>query len=202
MTLEAALLNKQTFMFVDRRFYGSNCDLAPEFFNRQHERFGYIEHTGFALPEAHVLDLERLHEALEGKYPGPEAALPFWAPPGMLPDAAGDHGERTAAMIAHVAAALWKEKRELASMSPGLLAIKVVDAAYREVLGRQPDYPAALTHARNWLTNNAPRPAKTLGLYNTFAQSAEGRKRWEAGNFNLPELKLEPMAGDALKVAK
>lgn len=201
MTLEAALLNAHTFMFVDRRFYGSNCDLSPEFFDRSHDGFGRVEHTGFSLPKKFVLDLQGLHDALDGKCPGADAAVASWAPSGLLPDLAGDHGARAAAIIASVAAALWEEKRELACMSPNLLAMKVVDAAYREVLGRQPDYPAALAHARNWLASDAPRPAKTLSLYNTFAQSAEGKRRWEAGNFNLPELKLEPMAGDSTKIS-
>jgi len=202
MTLEAALLNNQTFMFVDRRFYGSDCDLAPEFFDRAHDGFGSVQHTGFALPKKYVLDLQGVCDALGGQYPEPEAAVASWAPSGMLPELSGDQGARAAAVIASVVKGLWEEKRELACMSPNLLAMKVVDAAYREVLGRQPDYPAALAHARNWLASDAPRPAKTLSLYNTFAQSAEGKRRWEAGNFNLPELKLELMAGDAVKASQ
>lgn len=202
MTLEAATLNAATYMFVDRRLYGSDCDLTPSFFDRTHAEFGRVEHAEFCLPAQHVLDFQGLKRALAGAAVEEASALLAWAPDEMLPKATGEHSAQAAATIARVAAGLWPEKRELASMSPNLLALKAVESAYHDVLGRQPDYPAALAHARDWLNNPAPRPAKTIGLYNTFAQSAEGQKRWAAGNFQLPELRLEPMAGEVPEIVK
>lgn len=200
MTLEAAVLNPSVYMFVDRRFYGSDCDLNPSFFDRSEAAFGRVEHADCSLPIQRVLDLEGLKRALAGEAVDPEAAVVSWAVEGMLPKATGDQGAQAAALIGRVAAALLPEKRKLATMSPNLLALKAVESAYYDVLGRQPDYPAALSHARNWLNNPAPRPAKTISLYNTFAQSAEGQKRWVAGNFQLPEVRVEAMAGDVSEI--
>lgn len=196
MTLEAAVVHPSVFMFLDRRFYGSDCDLKPSFFDRSSAEFGRVEHVEFSLPRDHLLDVDGLKRALLGDVLKPEAALASWAVEGLLPKATGEHGPRVSEVVKRVTEALLPGKRKLAAMSPALLALKTVEAAYYDVLGRRPDYPAALSHARNWLENPAPRPAKTFSLYNTFAQSAEGKKRWEAGNFELPEVRVKSMTDE------
>lgn len=194
MTLEAACLNPKTFMFVDRRFYSSDCDLAPAFFDHESTAFGRVESTGYSLPRAHVLDLEGLAKALGGDDVPEDSAVPAWAPQVMMPDVTRGQSAKAASAIVDVVAALRPEKRQFGMMSPSLLALKAVESAYREVLGREPDYPAALAHAASWLENTAAPAAKTISLYNTFAQSAEGKKRWSSGNFQLPQMTLASMS--------
>lgn len=202
MTLEAACLNPKTFMFVDRRFYGSDCDLTPSFFDHASPAFGRVENAGFSLPRAHVMDLEGLAKALGGDKMPDAAAVLAWAPGAMMPEATGGQSAKAASIIVDVVAALRPEKRRLGTMSPSLIALKAVESAYHEVLGRDPDYPAALTHAKNWLESPAAPAAKTISLYNTFAQSAEGKKRWAAGSFHLPQMTLATMAGTPGEIVK
>lgn len=202
MTLEAACLNPKTFMFVDRRFYGSDCDLKPTFFDHASAAFGRVESAGFSLPRAHVLNLESLAKALGGEDMPAAAAVRAWAPKTMMPEATRDQSEKAASVIVDVVSALRPEKRLLGTMSPSLIALKAVESAYHEVLGREPDYPAALTHAKNWLESPAAPAAKTISLYNTFAQSAEGKKRWAAGSFHLPQMTLAPMTDPIDEIVK
>lgn len=194
MTLEAACLNANTFMFLDRRFYDSDCDLAPEFFDHDAPGFGRVENTGFSLPREHILDLQGLARVLDGDALAETAGVASWAPAAMMPDVTHDQSASAAAAIADVVSALWPQKRLSGMMSPSLMALKVVDSAYRDVLGRKPDYPAAITHAKNWLDSSAPAPAKTISLYNAFANSAEGQRRWAAGNFLTPQIVIEAMS--------
>lgn len=201
MTLEAACLNANTFMFLDRRFYDSNCDLSPEFFDHGAPGFGKVESAGFSLPREHILDLQGLAGVLGGDAIAETAAVASWAPSAMMPEVTHDQSARAATAIAEVVSALWPQKRLSGMMSPSFMALKAVDSAYRDVLGRKPDYPAAITHAKNWLDSSAPAPAKTIGLYNTFAQSAEGQRRWGAGNFFAPKIVIEAMQGSTSKIS-
>lgn len=197
MTLEAARLHPRTYMFVERGLYNSSCDLKPEYFDPQSEGFGQVDHVDFRLPAEHVLDMTGLAAALSGDTLAHVATVSSWAPQEMLPDMDGANGVKAAAAIAEAVNRIWPEMRLLDLASPNLLALKTVYGAYKDVLGRKPDFPAALDHARAWLNNPAPAQAKTLHLYNNFAHSPEGTKRWLAGNFAMPEVAISPIGRSA-----
>lgn len=195
LTLEAACLNPKTYMFIDRTFYRSDCDLAPEFYDRGSEDFGRVTNTVFKLPEPHILTGDGLARALGGNPVDDAAAVLSWAPAEMLPEATGDQAARAASVIAEAVAVSWPHKNRLGIMSPNLAALKAVDGAYREVLGRKPDYPHALQHAQEWINDPAPFQVKTLGLYKAFADSPEGRRRWAAGIYLPPQVAIETLLG-------
>ena len=194
MTLEAAAFKERTYMFVDRRFYSTGCDLKPGFFVRDQPGFGKIESTSFSLPAKHVLTFEGMARALGGKAVPADSAVRTWAPRGLVPAVTGDHSLRTAQMISQVVQRVWPDKQRFGQMSPSLRAVQIVDDAYNNVLGRKPDYPAAFAHAKKLLENPAALPQKTLSLYSTFAQSPEGKRRWAAQDFQVPRVVLEALS--------
>lgn len=196
MTLEAAAFKERTYMFVDRRFYSTGCDLKPDFFVRDRPGFGRVESTTFSLPAKHVLNFDGLAKALSGKAVPVGGTIRAWAPRGLLPEVTGDHSLRTAQVISQVVRRVWPEKHEFGLMSPSLRAIQTVGSAYKDVLGRRPDYPAAFRHAKNFLENPAALPLKTLSLYTAFAQSPEGKRRWAAQDFQVPRVILEALPAD------
>lgn len=196
MTLEASAFNERTYMFIDRRFYTTGCDLKPEFFIRGNAGFGKIEDTPFRLPEKHVLSFDGLAKALDGKAVSSSDAIRAWAPRGLLPVVTGDHGSRAGRIVADVVRRVWPEKYKFGRMSPSLRAIQIVEGAYKDVLGRTPDYPAAFTHAKKFVENPDPLPLKTLNLYIAFAQSPEGKRRWAAQEFQVPRVILEALSAN------
>lgn len=193
MTFEAACLHPRTYMFVERRLYDSDCDLPAAFFDHESEAFGEVAHTAFQLPVEQVMNLENLTDALDGGAVVDVEPVSAWAPEDLMPDLSGDNLPRTVATITDFVADLWPQKRLLDRMSPTMAALKAVDSAYRDVLGRKPDYPSALDHAHAWMNNADPPIAKTLSLYSAFAQSPEGRRRWSTGIFEMPTVSVAPV---------
>lgn len=191
ITLEAACLRPDTFMFVDRALYISGCDLEENFFNRLHSDFGLIPLTQHRLPIDKVLDFGGLSDALKGGAVDTESAVTNWAPAGLLPSEPELQASRTAEIVAQVVQQYYPARLEFAKKAPSLQALEIVTKAYREVLGREPDYPALWTHAKNFVDNTSPLPLKTLNLYNSFAQSPEARRRWGARSFKAPDISVD-----------
>lgn len=190
MTLEAAVLKRRTFMFLDRRLYTSDCDLKASFFDRNSASFGVIEHASFQLPADNVLDIGGLLAALSGEQ---IHVLPVvdWAPSTLLPKLSGEESARAAGVVGSFLDRVKQSGPPFAAPHDNMIALKAVERAYRDVLGRGPDYPAALTHARAFAANAAPLPIKVLNLYSSFGNSAEAQRRWSASRYRMPRITIE-----------
>ncbi|MBD7941386.1 hypothetical protein [Brevundimonas guildfordensis] len=190
MTLEAAVLKQRTFMFLDRDLYTSDCDLKASFFDRSSSDFGVIEHAGFRLPADDVLDVDGLFAALNGGQVHVQPVV-AWAPLKLLPKLSGQESARAASVVGSLLGAIKESGPSFAAPHDNMIALKAVERAYRDVLGRGPDYPAALTHARAFAASAAPLPVKTLNLYSSFGNSAEAQRRWNASRYRMPRISIE-----------
>lgn len=190
MTLEAAVLKRRTFMFLDRSLYTSDCDLKASFFDRASSEFGVIEHAAFRLPADDVFDVDGLFSALNGEQVCVQP-VQAWAPLELLPKLSGEESARAASVVGNLLSTVQESGPSFAEPHDNMIALKAVERAYRDVLGRGPDYPAALKHARTFAANAAPLPIKTLNLYSSFGNSAEAQRRWNASRYRMPRVSIE-----------
>lgn len=190
LTLEALALGIQTYIFIERRFYLSNCDLGEAFFDRGSGAFGQIPETPYSLDALRVLDGSQLAKAL---YEDADPLPPFSAadlPSGILPPDDRDNRLLTADLIC-----------EIAKTPPDAAATELIPPhrfesvmflldCYLQILGRPADLKGLQHYLSKLETDARPRPVVALEIMSALAKSEEARRRFSKWEWCYPKIEL------------
>jgi|GEM_PF-1170224 len=182
MTMEAAVLNPRTYMFIERAFYSQDCDLKPEFFDRTNPGFGQIEHLEARLPSDGVLNQEGLFAALNSSVDLPAAMrLVSWMDAGLLPAAEADHTLRTAEALLRIAAPFEGTGSDYQEPTRELAALCAVDEVYHQVLGHGPQKGHMVRMAKSLLDNGSSYQKNIVGFIAKLIKTEAGMERLSKG---------------------
>lgn len=192
MTLEAAVLKPQTFMFIDRQLYMSDCGMLSSFFDRGDTEFGRVPQTQLRLPIEHVLSLEGLRAVLMGQEAvASEAAIGAWSDISILPTNIEKQAHKAAVLIEAAAKSRIKKGKRFKTLTPEFEAVKVVGQGYRQILGREPDPVGLLHHVDILISKLGLGPVGVLAMYASMAQSQEAQARWQTGTYRVTNLGIQ-----------
>jgi len=189
LSFEALAMGIPAHIFIDRRFYISDCDLEEVFFDRSSPDFGRIPETEYRLDSKLVLDGPQLAAALGDDGADAPSLAVADLPAGMLPPTDRDNRLIIADII-----------RDIAEDQPDISADAVSDDrfnnvmfvldGYLQILGRPADLSGLNYYLAKIESDSRPRPVVALEVLNALAGSNEGLKRFSSGDWRLPSLKL------------
>lgn len=200
MTFEAAHLGLPTFFFICRELYRSNCDMSAGFFQRGSNEFAYIPHTAHQFAPDAILDKAGLLRLLtENAPPATDGSISTAGlnqmPAGLLPPA----GKDSRLLITEAIRTIMNKEYPVRAPSGSVPAktqhhrlgsIRFLLNAYRQVLGRDADLGGLRHYLEKFEASPEPTPLIAFRTLLNFAQSPEGKNRWEKAQFNWPEVQM------------
>lgn len=176
LTLEAISLNIRTYLFIDRNFYCSDCDMGEDFFDRESDGFGKIPETHFKIDKNIALDRFQLAEALISD----DVSLPslsiYDLPEGILPPTDMDNCQLAADIIVDFA-----ETSKLLSCDSFKRErfdnVMFIRDSYLKCLGRPVDLKGLLFYIEYLESDAKPSAALRLEFLAALARSPEALGR-------------------------